>query len=114
LSSSAGSGVFSGIASPGLAKTSYFSPVISRSCSCEEASERLAAITAAAALSRAAFASCTSVMAIRPTSKRFSACSSCRAIASSAEDCASTVSWAASTLKYAVLTREIRPCSSAW
>ena len=55
---------------PGLASWSYFCPVISCSWSSEVASVRLAAITAAAALSRAALASSTSVMAMSPTSKR--------------------------------------------
>ncbi len=54
---SAGSGLLSGMSVPGLASASYFCPVISCSWSSEVASVRLAAITAAAAVSRAALAS---------------------------------------------------------
>ena len=54
----------------GLGELVVLWPVISAQLLASVASVRLAAITAAAAVSRAAFASCTSVMAIRPTSKR--------------------------------------------
>ncbi len=106
-SSLAGSGVSKGMVSPGSARRVYFTPVVARSCSSAFATTRLAAITAAAVLSRAARAICTSVTAIRPTSKRRSACSSCRVTDCRALTWAARVSLAASTAKYSCATREI-------
>ena len=112
-SSLAGCGWSSGMSSAGFASVSYTSPVNSRSSSWVLASARFAAMTPAVALSNAAFDSCTSVIAIRPTSKRFSDCSSWRLKACRVASAADSVSSAASTSKYRRETRTMRSCCAA-
>ena len=98
-STSVGCGLFRGSSAPRAAIGWRTSPTISRRASQALLRVFSAAISPAAALSKAAWDSCTSVMAVRPTSNRCSAWSSWRLTARSLARANTSASMEVSVLK---------------
>ena len=106
-SMSAGSGIARGMSVPRAASSSGYSPMVSRIASRALSRAFLASISRADARSKRAFASSTSVTAMRPTSKRSCACRSCWPIASRLVSAKRKSSRAWSTPKYRSTTRSM-------